>query len=135
MMPVSGKPSIWCTSAHTFSTKHLGFMSKSRGVSSSLSHNIAYGTDRDPIAFSGVCFWIDGPEQTYPNQCTKVVLLAGGPCDGALELRICAAEGGRHRSLPRLRQRLGADPACCRGRNLALLRRPPRTRICAQGGT
>jgi hypothetical protein len=23
-----------------------------------------YGTDRDLIAFFGVCFWIDGPEQT-----------------------------------------------------------------------
>jgi len=30
-----------------------------------------------------------------------------------------AAEGWRHRSLPGFRQRPSADPACCRGGNLA----------------
>ena len=48
------------------------------------------------------------------------------------ELRIFAAAGRRHRSLPGHRQRFGADPARCRGRNLARLRRTASTRTCAQ---
>jgi hypothetical protein len=38
-----------------------------------------------------------------------------GPHERSLELRIFAAEGRRHRSLPGLRQRLAPDPACCHG--------------------
>src|SRR4029077_21197123 len=45
-------------------------------------------TERDPIAFFGACFWVDGREQTSPNQDTEVVLLAGGPRERVLELRI-----------------------------------------------
>src|SRR5258706_7492629 len=91
--------------------------------------------DRDTIAFLGVCFGLTVESKRNQNQCTEVVLLAGGPRERALGLRILAAEGGRHRSLPGLRQRFAPDPACRRGRNLARLRRAARKRICAQSRT
>src|ERR1700674_2468721 len=113
------------SSAHSCSTNHLGFMSKRPArFSSSTSHNMA------PIVigshFLASVFGLTG--QSKRNLITKVVLLAGGPREGALELRILAAEGGGHRSLPGLRQRLDADPACCRGRRLSRLRRAAWTR-------
>src|SRR6266481_3715478 len=49
------------------------------------------------------------------------VLLLGGPRERVLELRILAAAGGRHLSLPGLRHRVGADPAGCRRRKVARL--------------
>src|SRR3981081_4357771 len=83
-----------------------------------------------------VCFGLTVESKRNQNQCADdVVLLAGGPRERTLELRIFAAAGRRHRSLPGLRQRPGADRACCRGGNLARLRRAARTRICAQGRT
>jgi hypothetical protein len=45
---------------HFVGANHLGFIAKSPApLSSSFSHK--YGTGRDMI---GLCFWIDGPEQT-----------------------------------------------------------------------
>src|SRR5258707_12651106 len=82
--------------------------------------------------FCCLCFWIDGREKAAANRCINVVIPGRRSREGALELRILAAQGGRHRSSPRFRKRLGAHPPGCRGGNVARLRRAACTPICAQ---
>src|ERR1700738_572094 len=62
-----------------------------------------YSTDRDEIAFSASVFGLTGESKRNLINMLKKVLLAGGSSERALDLRILAAEGGRHRSLPGLR--------------------------------
>jgi len=70
------------------------------------------------IASLASVFWIDGPEQTSPNQRTRVVLLAEALVNELSGYIFSSLREGDIALYPGLRQRLGADPACCRGRNV-----------------
>src|ERR1700682_5725011 len=83
-----------------------------------------YGTDRVTVAS---VFGLTGQSKRNLINILKQVLLAGGSSERALELRILPVEGGRHRSIPGLRQRLAPDPACFRGGSLAQRGRAART--------
>src|SRR6266436_18201 len=85
------------SSVHTSLLKHLGSISK-RPARFSSSHNMA------PIAFLGACFGLTGKSNRNLINVLEVLLL-GGPRERVLELRILAAAGGRHLSLPGLRHR------------------------------
>src|SRR6266446_8898182 len=101
------------SSAHSSLPKHLGSISKSpRG-------------SRLATIWHRSHFWVPVFGLTGKSNRNLInvleVLLLGGPRERVLELRILAAAGGRHLSLPGLRHRVGADPAGCRRRKVARL--------------
>src|SRR5258708_25672578 len=76
----------------------------------------------------GPVFGLTGVSKRNLINILRQVLLAGGSSERVLELRILPVAGGRHRSIPGLRQRLAPDPAWCRRGSLA--RRSPAPRTC-----
>jgi hypothetical protein len=104
-------------SARSSSARHIGFSKRPARFSSSSSRNMAPILIRSH--FSASVFGLTGESKCNLIDVLDYSSWLEAPGERAFELRALAAAGGRHRSLPGLRQRLAPDTACCRGGSLA----------------